>query len=85
MSFNTYNLLPLKMQAEVLLHSGVYLELIRPVGNLNIELYALREFYVEMYFDNVSGEPLFLKAINTLEELEPYLSLIEIDDLFETE
>jgi hypothetical protein len=83
-SFDSYNILPPEMQAQLLLQSGVYLDLVRSANRLNIELYALGDFYIEIYFDKLTEEPLFLKAIHTMEELEPYLSLIEIDSLFET-
>ncbi len=82
-SFNTFKMLSCDMQAEVLLQWGVYLDLIRQTSELNIELYALNDFYVEIYFDKITEDPLFLKAFHSLEELEPYLSLIEIDSLFE--
>ena len=72
------------MQPVLLLQNGIYLELIRSASPLNIELYAPGDFYVEIYFDQLTEEPLFLKAIHTAEELEPYLPLIEIDSLFET-
>lgn len=68
------------MQAEILFLHGVYLELIRQTPVLNIELYALSDFYVELYFDKLSEEPLFLKPIQLMEELEPYLPLIEIEN-----
>ena len=83
-SFETYKMLPQDMQAEALLHFGVYLELIRTTQQLNIELYALNEFYVEIYFDKMTGDPLFLRAFDSVMELEPYLPFIEIDSILET-
>lgn len=82
--FLTFKMLPQDVQAEVLLKKGVYLELIRKTSGLSIELYALSDFYVEVYFDQVTEEPLFLRAFRSIKELEPYLSLIEIESIFET-
>lgn len=82
-SYLTYKLLPQNRQAELLFLHGVYLQLIRKHADFNIELYALNQFYVELYFDKLTEEPLFLNAIESVEELEPYLLLIEIDELFE--
>ena len=82
--FHTYQWLPQDMQAEILLQFGVYLELIRETPQFNIELYALNDFYVEIYFDKESEDPLSLKAFCSVDELEPYMPLIDIDSIFET-
>jgi hypothetical protein len=81
--FHTYKILPQDMQAEVLMKFGVYTELIRQTPQLSIELYALNDFYVEIYFDKISEDPVCIKAFNSINELEPYLSLIEIESIFE--
>lgn len=83
-SIDRYNMLPQEMQAEILLEHGAYLELTRKTPQLNIELYALANFYVELYFDKVTEDPLFLRAFDTVKELEPYLPLIEIEGILET-
>jgi len=72
------------MQAEVLLQFGVYLDLIRKTPRLNIELYALNDFYVEVYFDKITEDPLFIRAFDSVKELDAYLPLIGIDGIFET-
>ncbi|HTM92398.1 MAG TPA: hypothetical protein VL095_08270 [Flavisolibacter sp.] len=56
-------MLPQELQAEILLQYGVYLELIRKTPQLNIELYALDHFYVELYFDKIYRRPAFFKSI----------------------
>ena len=71
------------LQAEILMQFGVNLDLIRETSNLNIELYALYDFYVEVYFDKATEDPLFLRAFNSMQELEPYLPSIGIDSLLE--
>lgn len=62
-SFDTYKILPRDLQAGVLLQRGVYLELIRETAQLNIELYSLNDFYVEVYFNNQTGGSSFYKGI----------------------
>jgi len=79
----TYKLLPQDEQAEVLMKFRVYMELVRHSEQLNIELYALNDFYVEIYFDTITEDPLFLRAFDSTQELEPYFALIEIDNIFE--
>ena len=82
-SFEIYKNLTQVRQAEMLLEFGVYLELERQTVQLNIELYALDDFYVEVYFDKISEEPLFIRAFRSVQELEPYLPRIEIDAISE--
>ena len=81
-SFKKYKSLPQTEQADLLLEHGVYLEMIRQTSKLEVELYALEGFYVEVYFDRKSEEPLFLKAFRNMKYLEPYLTIIDIDHLF---
>jgi len=59
----------------------LYLNLIRTSHNLNVELYALYRFYVEIFFDKTTEEPLYLKAFQNISFLEPYLKLIEIPEV----
>ena len=77
--FEIYSCLSLALQAEWLQREGCYLELIRRQGRLHIELYALGSFYVEVYFDPHSGEPLSLSAFEDVSYLDPYIALIEIE------
>jgi hypothetical protein len=81
--FEYFLLLSQDLQAGELLQSGVYLELIRETHELTIELYALHDFYVEVYYDKKTEGPLDLRAFDSMKDLEPYLSLFEIEDIFE--
>lgn len=81
--FEKYRLLPQEVQAEILWMEGTYLELIRKKSGLNIELYALDNFYVEIYFDRINGEPLLLRSFNEMKDLDAYLGQIHIEGLFE--
>ena len=82
-SFKAYRSLSIEKQAQILWEDGVYLELIRHTSKLNIELYALNDFYVEIYFDKSTEEPQSLKPFKKLKGLEPYLSLINIQSALE--
>ena len=82
-SFEKYQSMAQSQKAEILWLEGVYLELIRQTPLLNIELYALYDFYVEIYFDKATEEPLFLRAFQDPVNLEPYLSLVDIKDALE--
>lgn len=81
-SFSVYNILPPDMQADMLLSSGVYLELVRQTPRLNIELYALHNFYVEVYLDKSTEDTVLLRAFDSLKELELYSHLIGINNIF---
>lgn len=82
-AFETYKTLRQDLQAELLWEYGVYMELIREIPDSNIELYSLFNFYVEIYFDKETDDPLFLRAFAGTNGLEPYLPFIEIESLFE--
>ncbi|HEU4633455.1 MAG TPA: hypothetical protein VFS22_05695 [Flavisolibacter sp.] len=82
LTFEEYISLDNDLQTQVLSLDGVYLELIRSCRNLNVELYSLYNFYVEVFFDRVTEEPLYLKAFKNTRHLNPYLELIDIADVF---
>jgi hypothetical protein len=81
LTFEEYVSLDNDLQTQVLSLDGVYLELIRSCRNLNVELYSLYNFYVEIFFDKITEEPLYLKAFKNSNNLEPYLALIDIADI----
>ena len=82
-NYKLYKSLPQSEQADILLEHGVYLELVRQTSRVEIELYALDGFYVEVYFDRRSEEPFYLKAFRNIRLLEPYLTVIDIEPLFQ--
>lgn len=81
LTFKEFLSLDEDLQTQVLSLDGVYLELIRNCRNLNVELYALYDFYVEIFFDRMTEEPLYLKAFKNLKNLDPYLEGIDITDV----
>lgn len=82
LSFEEYLALEEDLQTQILSWDGVYLDLIRSSRNLNVELYTLYGFYVEIFFDKETEEPLYLKPFNDMRSLEPYLEGIDIADVF---
>lgn len=84
MTFEQYQALTCHQKSEVLWLDGIYLELIRNTPSLNIELYGLFNFYVEIYYNRQTDEALFIKAFKHTAGLNPYLSQIPIEDIFES-
>ena len=82
LTFEEYVSLEEDLQTQILSFDGIYLELIRSCRNMNVELYSLYNFYVEIFFDETTEEPLYLKAFKKLEYLDPYLDLIDIAEIF---
>lgn len=82
-SFKAYGSLKQDVQAQLLWSNGVYLELVRCLPRMNVELYSLYGFYVEIYFDKKTEEPLYMKAFEKMKYLEPYFQLIDIESLFQ--
>lgn len=69
------------LQTQILSLDGVFMELRRKARELNVELYALYGFYVEIFFDSVTEEPLYLKPFRKMKYLEPYLVQVDIGEL----
>ena len=69
------------MQTQLLSLEGVYLDLNRSRGKYHIELYALYSFYVEIYFDRLTEEPLYLKAFRKMKGLDLYLDMVDIGEI----
>lgn len=84
LTFEEYMVLDEDLQTQVLSLDGVFLDLIRGTRNVNIELYALYSFYVEIFFDKTTEEPLYIKPFHNLDILEPYLEMVEIGGAFVT-
>lgn len=78
LTYEEYLSLDEDLQIQLLSLDGVFMDLMRSVRNLNVELYALYNFYVEIFFDKVTEEPLYLKPFNKMKYLEPYLVQVDI-------
>ncbi len=81
LTFEEYLTLDEDLQTQILSLYGVCLNLLRCCGNLTTELYALYDFYVEIFFDATTEEPLYLKPFQHTQYLEPYLEQIDITEL----
>ena len=81
LSFEEYSSLDEDLQTQVLSLDGVYLELTRNARNMNVELYALYNFYVEIFFDRNTEEPLYLKPFKKMKYLDPYLEWVDIAEV----
>jgi hypothetical protein len=81
LSFDEYSSLDEDLQTQILSLEGVRLELVRNCRHLSVELYALYNFYVEIFFDKKTEEPLYLKAFKKIKNLEPYLESIDIAEM----
>jgi hypothetical protein len=80
-SYRQYRALYPDEQAQVLWQEGVYLELIRYTRKSLVELYALHDFYVEIFYDRLTEEPSSLKCFKQLKGLDPYLPQVPIDNI----
>jgi hypothetical protein len=81
LTFQEYIALCEDEQIQLLSLDGVYLDLIRICRSRSVELYALYNFYVEIFFEQETGEPLFIKPFDNLEALDPYLEVLDITGL----
>jgi hypothetical protein len=68
-------------QLQTLWVDGVYVDLVRYSKTFRINLYVLYDFYVEIFFDQVNDEPLYIKAFKDINKLNPYLKQIDIESL----
>jgi hypothetical protein len=80
-SIERYRRLDQSSQATILWKHGTCLELIRKEEGLVIELYALFNFYAEVVYDQNSGEPVFLRCFHDPAGLDPYLEVLDIEEL----
>ena len=71
-----------QQQQEQLLKYGTFLAE-RNQGHYRIMLYALENFYVEIFFMNNSNKISWLKCFDGEEELAPYLQQINLNGLFQ--
>ncbi len=77
--FRSFNEL---LQGRILSNDGVIL-MERSTSHVNVQLYALYNFYVEVYYDKAGKEPLYIKAFELGHAIDIYLETINIDSLFE--
>jgi hypothetical protein len=71
------------LQAQLLWVDGVFL-ISRKTEKLYVELFSLYDFYVEIFFDQQTDDPIYIKAFDHTNYLDIYLPQIDIDDIFES-
>ena len=81
LTFQEFQALNEDMQTQLLSLDGVYLDLNRSKGRYHIELYALYSFYVEIFFERSTEEPLYLKAFKKMKALDTYLEMVDIGQI----
>lgn len=77
---NDFNATPLEERAKYLWDNGTYIESIYGYYNHNVNLYALHNYYVEVYLNISSNQIELITAIRS-EDLQKYLGRINIDTL----
>lgn len=70
------------LQSQLLCVDGIHL-MERATDNLYVNLYALYNFYVEIFFFKKVDEPFYIKAFDRMSGLEVYMDRINIDHAFE--
>ena len=81
-SCEEYQLIDEPLQAQLLKLDGVYL-MLRKTAKLNVELFSLYAFYVEVFYNKTGSDPLYFKSFECGRNLNVYLETIIIDDVLE--
>lgn len=80
MTYEQFCSLPKDIQRNVVKHCGVFLFGRTGVG-VNVKLYQVESFYVEIYFDKKMSEVIRLKSFEDTKHLEPYLRMVDVSEL----
>ena len=83
MRFEEFKGLPPRKQHQMVMDEGVLLGM-RRSQHFSIYLYALYSFYVELFFFKQTGEYVTLNPFKELEQLDPYLTEIDLGQLTES-
>jgi hypothetical protein len=80
MTIQQFTSLPKDIQRNVVKHYGVFLFGRSGVG-VNVILYQVEGFYVEIYFDEKMSECTRIRSFEDTRHLEPYLRMVDVSDL----
>jgi hypothetical protein len=80
LSCEEFQLLDELMQEQLLKIDGVFL-MRRKTSKLHAELFALYDFYVEVFLEKSATTLLYIKAYDSVNKLDAYLENIIIDGL----
>lgn len=80
MTFQQFRSLPKDLQRKVVKHCGVFLFGRTGVG-VNVMLYQIESFYVEIYFDEKMSEATHIRSFEETRHLDPYLRMVDVSEL----
>ncbi len=80
MTFEQFRSLPKDIQRNVVKHCGVFLFGRTGVG-VNVKLYQVEGFYVEIYFDEKMSEATRIRSFEDTRHLDPYLRMVDVSEL----
>ena len=80
MHFIEFKFQPLSMQAYLICQHGIYLSE-RAEGDYFVALYALFDFYVEVYYRFKDSEVVIITSFHNTNLLEPYLKKISLSEI----
>lgn len=80
MTIEQFRSLPKDMQRKMVKHSGAFLFGRTGVG-VNVLLYQVDGFYVEIYFDEKMSEAMHLRSFEDTSYLDPYLRMVDVSEL----
>ena len=75
-----FNIMPVNERADYLWDNGTFLAT-RIEDGMKINLHALSNFYVEVVYKSKVNKIIELKSFKTVRGLEPYLDLIDVNQL----
>ena len=82
MDFYAYNCLPRDQRAELVWEHGRFLA-IRTEMNCSVVLYHMGGFFAEVWYSPEDNQIALVHGFERRELLEPYLSMIDIEELME--
>ena len=77
-----YKTLEELLQAQLLKIDGIHL-MGRKTERLNVKLFILYNFYVEIFFFKENDQSLYIKSFENVDYLNLYFNQIKIDNVFE--
>ena len=80
MTITQFRALPKDIQRTVVKHYGVFLFGRTGVG-VNVMLYQVEGFYVELYFDEKMSEAMHVRSFDDTIHLDPYLRRVDVSEL----
>lgn len=80
-SLHRFMSLPLDVQVDEMSKYAVSLDLFQRSKGADIALFAMHDFYVELYVERISDEIIKVSAFDSMKKLENYLDQVNIDEI----